>query len=101
MSLTVTIYDACTAAGPVPCLNGWPAAVFASAKILLKFFVEQKGALSMLKPLHRRVSHSAPMLTACVCRARARFRCALTVPPSLLTFALSQCSTFPGMAAQV
>ena len=34
-----------------------------------------------LKPLHRRVSHSASMLTACVCRARARFRCAPTVPP--------------------
>ena len=61
MSLTVTIYDACTAAGPVPCLNGWPAAVFASAKILLKFFVEQqqKGALSMLKPLHRSLSQCA------------------------------------------
>ena len=32
---------------------------FASAKIHLKFFVEQKGALLTLKPLNRIISHSA------------------------------------------
>ena len=67
---TMTSCDACTAAGRVPCLEAWPAAVFASAKNHLKSFVEHKGALSTLKRCTG-AAHNA-WLTACVCYARAR-----------------------------
>ena len=43
----MTIYDVCTAAGRDLVPRGVAGGSFASAKILLKFFVEQKGGLSV------------------------------------------------------
>lgn len=55
---TMTSYDACTAARRVPCLEAWPAAVFASANILLKSF----SALSTLKRCTRASHYLAQRL---------------------------------------
>ena len=88
MGPTLSSYAACTAARRVPCLEAWPAAVFALANILLKSFVEQKGALSTIKRCtgasHFACAHCLRLPRAC----QGPLPSAQTRSPSLLTVGL-------------
>lgn len=87
MGSTMTSYDVCRAAGWALMPRGVASGSFASANILLKSFVEHKGALSTLKRCtgasRNACAHCLRLTRAC----QGPLPSAPKVPPLLLTFA--------------
>ena len=90
MGPTMTSYNVCRAAGCALVPRGVASGCFASANILLKSFVEQKGALSAIKrcTAYRSLSLCLCSLPAFATRVPGSLPSGPKVPPLLLTFAL-------------
>ena len=76
MGPTLSSYAACTAARRVPCLEAWPAAVLCVGqgppqvpRRAERCTFDARTLVAAPEPL------TMPLLTACVCHARARVRC--------------------------